>query len=197
MLPLFAVQLLAERLLLSVSLNRLLEPKSDNPKYTSVLYQLGLYLTLANSSFYQFGNNNGLTSLSGISSIFESFHSISGLSSTISLFLTLFASYLYWMLSFFISLQSQLVNLPNKGRIHCSAISCLLIWQQLLLSLMESLTLVMAWHPFLWPLIAPKLLVQILFTGANLFVCLTFTVLSHSETKPVSPFEQKLKELSV
>lgn len=224
--PLLALNILLEKCVYFVFSTSTDLPQLDlNYLYGQMFYRLGVYLTLANSAFYQIGNTNSLSSVS-VKACFIGLDAYLPIPCTIFMVISVYSTYIYWFIMFFVRIQQDLMPANNgsssqlnhssqlndeydnsseetlgetrvedetqqfinnlisrKNPIvlnYCtfySITNCLLITRLLVMTMNMTVTYILRDHLFIWSVICPKLLYEIIFSALNLAIALIMSVI--------------------
>ncbi|UXI20982.1 hypothetical protein NH340_JMT06925 [Sarcoptes scabiei] len=181
LIPVLMLNILIERMVNFVMSmpNFMSLSRYDSVSRTNKLfYQLGFYLSMAFSSFYQLGNRNSLSTIN-VNPCFiglnQYYPSICGLFMIVSIYST----FIFWLTMFFVRLHENLLQSSlilnneyfSKNRkilIHylkfCSIINILTAFQFAWMSMKMLVIWILRDHLFIWTIICPKFIYEFSFT---------------------------------
>lgn len=201
-LPLFAANILLEKLIyFSFGSDPELPQLETNYLYKQMFYRLGTYTIFAFSSFYQIGNTNSLSTVN-VNPCFIGLSSYLPIPCTMFMIISIYSTFVYWYIMFFVRLQQDLMpNLtkrddesdsdedarPRMETVkkpiilnYCtfySIINLIIIQRLSIMAMNMTVTFILRDHLFIWSVICPKLLYEIIFTALSLKITVIMSII--------------------
>lgn len=216
--PLLVLNILLEKLVYFTFSTTSELPQLDmNYLYGQMFYRLGTYLIFASSAFYQIGNTNSLSTVN-VNPCFIGVNSYIPVCCTIFMLVSVYSTYIYWIIMFFVRMQQDLMPVGNgngsseaadsegqateeldstavdetqqfinnliarKNPIvlnYCtfySIINCIMIIRLLVMTVNMTVTFLLRDHLFIWSVICPKLLYEIIISAMSLLVVIVMSI---------------------
>lgn len=151
-----------------------------------LLTRFVIYLVMASSAFFATGNSNSLSTVS-VTACFIGLNSYQLLPCTLLMLLATYSTHLFWLLAFFRRLQQEFISFEKefmedrkfiRSELHRLFNSLLTCWMLIRLGVMTAVlvvTLALQDHPFIWSVLSPKILYEILLFMMHLIVALAVT----------------------
>ncbi|KAH9391657.1 hypothetical protein TYRP_022675, partial [Tyrophagus putrescentiae] len=151
-----------------------------------LLTRFVIYLVMASSAFFAIGNSNSLSTVS-VTACFIGLNSYQLLPCTLLMLLATYSTHLFWLLAFFRRLQQEFISFEKeftentkfiRSELHRLFNSLLTCWMLIRLGVMTAVlvvTLALQDHPFIWSVLSPKILYEILLFMMHLIAALAVT----------------------
>lgn len=219
--PLLVMNILFEKLVyFTFSTTTELPQLDTNYLYGQMFYRLGTYLIFASSAFYQIGNTNSLSTVN-VNPCFIGVNSYIPVCCTLFMLISVYSTYVYWIIMFFVRLQQDLMPVNGAGKSsresmdsesqatteemdstavdetqhfidnliarknpivlnYCtfySIINCFMMIRLLVMTMNMTVTFLLRDHLFIWSVICPKLLYEIILSAMSLLVVIIMSII--------------------
>ena len=159
-IPLLAINILMEKLV-----NYAINGREDRYR----LHLAVTYLCFAESAFYSAGNSNTLSTID-VSAAFIGLDSYQPLFATIFMIINVYSLYFYWILMYFIRIKDcKVSSASNKTR---SVVTLFLVTRFVTVLVDMLVTIVLKNHLFIWSVLCPKFLYELVLTLVNELIVL-------------------------